>query len=1178
MITANHAHQQERRSQQEKPVFDLRRFTDDVLSTLNVEDIYTDSSHQFKVSGNKHRGGCPFHDSSSGSSFVVSKDSLLFWCEGCRQGGSAIDYLYSRRAGRWSKPRGLDFIETLKQLGVLAEMPLPPREQSPKEIEVARKWESRRTILEAVAEHGQKVLWSERGVAARRYLIEERKLTEDKIRDLGLGLYFDYLEVKQVLADSKHDLEDAKDAGVIWSKLEGYILFPWLDSRGRPLTIYGRYQTKTPPEGKPKTIALPGSGTKASPLYLDRSLKAGHKDIILVEGVLDAALLQAAGDTRVCAYVAASCSEQQIETLKRHHIESVTLCGDPDNGGENGTLSNVERISKTGIPVYVAPKLPDGLDPDEFLIRDGIDGWNRHIKNATHGYTYKACSIVKSVGLEGNLDDKDKHTILQRAISFSKTVMDTEGKLSLSTFFWPAICEALEMDLEEIKRQLEEVYRQDNAGSPDSVSDHSSKVVQHPTAKRQFPLTEEELECRIDELLNQNLEPSKLTSKLNLLARETDFLSSSEVKRIYYERLAEHEQVDSRQERVFEVDELLKVGSLSLKLADELPAIYAEPLTKLSWQLNLREEVYLLALLTGVSTCHRSGTELIIQRSQGFSVPLNLFSGIVAESGQRKSPVIKAIITKPLQVLQREAKAEHKAAIAKYEEDLERWNNLKGEEREDEFPDGKPQDPPQQKIYFFTSTSGSESINRQVDAHPDQPLLYLKDELMGIFTQQGKYSQGRGSEKQDFLSYYDGTGSTELLADGVRSDTETILMSIFGSVQPEILRKFTKDCSDPDGQWARFLWVNQPLTAATLQDDDGGNIDITDLLAGLYRRVCALPVIKYTLSREGFKLYQKVYSRLEQLRVNCPDPGLRAVYSKLSGQFGRLIANCHIIHELAAGQEVLLEEIPLERVKQGVRLINFFMDQVKILRSDSDAAKGELPDILKKIIQLSQRLGKIKAKQVQQNYESIKLTPDKIRDAFLELEVMGYGVTNGKGNRLEWEYNPDSRPSNESGRQTVGAVGGTVGETPTEETTTAQDFQGTVGEIGAVGDFSKNTNQKETTPFGDLSSSREISNLFGKTPISPTVLSNQGGAEVSAPTVSPTAPTVSPTTAPTVFQDSTEVAIAPKVGDTVCIPNGQLGVVEMVYPDGQLGVTYNGGLRFAMWEPSQLMVVSLNGD
>ena len=422
-----------------RPEFDLRHFIDEVLGNLTVAQIYSDPRHKFKVSGNRSRGGCIIHNSESGTSFVVSEDSKLFWCEGCQRGGSAIDYIHSRRIGRWDKPRGRDFIETVKELAALAGMSLPERILSPEEIEVGRKWESRRDILRSAAEYGEEMLWSDAGIAAREYLTKERRLTEDAIRNLGLGYYHSRQDVQRFLLAKGHSLEDCKAAGILWSKLVGYILFPWYDSRGRMLTIYGRFHTKAAPAGRPKTIAVHGDDTKGSPLYLDRALQAGHKDIVLVEGVLDAALLQVSGDTRVCAYVAAACSNLQIETLRRAGIKSVTLCGDPDNGGLTGTNSNLKRLTEVGIKVFVAPKLPDGLDPDEFLLREGIDGWMHHIESAVHGYTWKARTLI-SAGVD---TDKERQRLLIEAINFAESVVAEQNKLDLKVFFWPEICNAL---------------------------------------------------------------------------------------------------------------------------------------------------------------------------------------------------------------------------------------------------------------------------------------------------------------------------------------------------------------------------------------------------------------------------------------------------------------------------------------------------------------------------------------------------------------------------------------------------------------------------------------------------------------------------------------------------------------------------------------------------------------
>ncbi len=60
----------------------LPRCLEDAINSLSAEQIYNHPAHNFKLSGDRLRGGCPLHQSHSGSSFVVTSTSKLYWCAG----------------------------------------------------------------------------------------------------------------------------------------------------------------------------------------------------------------------------------------------------------------------------------------------------------------------------------------------------------------------------------------------------------------------------------------------------------------------------------------------------------------------------------------------------------------------------------------------------------------------------------------------------------------------------------------------------------------------------------------------------------------------------------------------------------------------------------------------------------------------------------------------------------------------------------------------------------------------------------------------------------------------------------------------------------------------------------------------------------------------------------------
>jgi len=490
-----------------KDVSLLRFWEQEVLPRLAAGLVYDHPSHQFQRSAEKWRGGSPFRRSKSGTSFAVWPGSLRFYDAGCGFAGDPIAYIHSIKVGRWEHPRGIDWVEALREAASRVGATLPEREHTPREIEVAAKWEARRGILAAVYARCRDWLWSEAGRGALNHLIAERGMSREAIAELGLGYYLSKDEVAAALKEQNHSLEIAEEAGVLTRKWEGYVTFPWHTAWGQPLTLYGHCPTKPLPLKKnhrgwkgerdaayrawgklseaqkaeqpwleptvPKKYACwnpkDGEGawltTKESPLYFDRALAAGRKEVVVVEGVTDAAVAQALGDTRVVACVAASLSGEQVQSLRRSGIERAIVCLDPDSAGDKGIESCIKSLILAGIVPYVAPRLPVGEDgdgdPDKFIIRNGIDAWleHTHLGKAQHGLRWKAQQIAR---LSGNTD-ADKQAVLLEAAKWATNIKDAAG---LNIFYWPTIGETLGNSpppwLLEFGKELE-VGNQDNS-------------------------------------------------------------------------------------------------------------------------------------------------------------------------------------------------------------------------------------------------------------------------------------------------------------------------------------------------------------------------------------------------------------------------------------------------------------------------------------------------------------------------------------------------------------------------------------------------------------------------------------------------------------------------------------------------------------------------------------------
>ena len=267
-----------------------------------------------------------------------------------------------------------DRIEAIKAMAKKCNLTIP-------EGADAKKWEEARKRREELAlsySRQKEALFSPEGAEVLRYLKEVRGYSEELIKDMGLG-YISPAEANL--------LEERCKVGIAW-KAEEYPLSIAYFSRGNVLGFKFRYIT--PIEGKSKyknTRSLGSEGMDNNPFGLTpQSLNKWDKkkDVIVVEGELDALHAIALGLPNVIAVAGGKITEGKARALKKSGYKNVIILLDSDVAGQKFTAESIRTIDQVGLNSFVA-SLPEGKDVDEYLQNHSIEELKEVTSTASFG-------------------------------------------------------------------------------------------------------------------------------------------------------------------------------------------------------------------------------------------------------------------------------------------------------------------------------------------------------------------------------------------------------------------------------------------------------------------------------------------------------------------------------------------------------------------------------------------------------------------------------------------------------------------------------------------------------------------------------------------------------------------------------------------------------------------------
>lgn len=524
---------------------------------------------------------------------------------------------------------------------------------------------------------------------------------------------------------------------------------------------------------------------------------------------------------------------------------------------------------------------------------------------------------------------------------------------------------------------------------------------------RKLLVSQSDLEAKVKALTDENYTEDQLEAVILYLSREVG-CSSHELRKYYDSVKIVEDREEFLSSTKAELDLIIKLEKSKLDIKRFLPGAIATEILSFCDALKVAPEACLTTLITAISVCNKIGTILEIRPAQGFSVSPYLFSMIVAESGSMKSPILKTFAKTPIEKLQTKMIEGYKAKYAEWEEQMSEYDSMTPDDRVHMFPEGKPQIPDRPKLIYIGDKS-MEAVNNQFDRYPEQALLYMKDEIAGLFRDADKYRSGKGSENTDLMSMFDGTAPPVIRAkEGLVAFPGTVGLSIFGTIQPEILEEFWSSVVDPDGYWSRFLYCYQAKSLKYLDKERGeASSSLPGLLNHLFKSVYDLPKTEYKLCDKGYEIYATFYDYLARKSYYEVHPAIAKAYSKALGLTGRLILNLHVIHECILGiAHVPTEVIPPDTVVKGIDLMQFYLNQ-RLLLMKKLCNQDSISPHLKAVMELSERIGWVTAKEVKRNIWTLRdADSNKVRSWFLELVELGWGVTEGKGNRVKYNVKP----------------------------------------------------------------------------------------------------------------------------------------------------------------------------
>lgn len=362
-------------------------------------DIVKVVSHYIVLekAGSNYKGLCPFHEEKT-PSFYVNADKGFFHCFGCGASGDVIEFV--------KKIEDLSFGEAVQRVADLCGIESPLIGKNDEFSKYVK-------FTEALSAAYSETLFSQKGKEAMSYLLNERKMSIEELKEFQIG----YAPPNSTLASliaKKTGFEEQKlfsygfisrgKNGSVYEFFRDRIIFPIKNSTGKTIAFGGRAIGNL----EPKYLNSPENRyfSKSRVLYLFDRAKENVKKfdfIIICEGYMDAIAFHKNGFVNASAVLGVNLTEDHVESI-RSFTKNFLLVLDSDSAGISAMEKLSRVLSKYDLNVKVLT-FTDAKDPDEYfrnhdrnafkdMLSNALDYWEFYVR-AVIGNTLDISKAVK---------------------------------------------------------------------------------------------------------------------------------------------------------------------------------------------------------------------------------------------------------------------------------------------------------------------------------------------------------------------------------------------------------------------------------------------------------------------------------------------------------------------------------------------------------------------------------------------------------------------------------------------------------------------------------------------------------------------------------------------------------------------------------------------------------------